>query len=56
MDFSYLEMEGQGRPIIMGVTGPLLLGPFYLVKLSQEKWACDFHDDALPLSVTEIHF
>ena len=34
--------------------------PFYLVKLSQEKWECDFHDDALPLSfqlqVTEVHF
>ena len=24
--------------------------PFYLVKLSQEKWLCDFHDDATPLS------
>ena len=24
--------------------------PFYLVKQPQEKWACDFHDDALPLS------
>jgi hypothetical protein len=33
--------------------------PFYLVKLSQEKWACDFHDDAPPLSfqlqVNEVH-
>ena len=24
--------------------------PFYLVKQPQEKWACDFHDDARPLS------
>ena len=23
---------------------------FYLVKWPQEKWACDFHDDAMPLS------
>ena len=34
--------------------------PFYLVKLSQEKWVCDFHDDALPLSfqlqVAEVFF
>ena len=34
--------------------------PFYLVKWSQEKWACDFHDDATPLSfqlqVTEVNF
>ena len=28
---SYLELEGQGRGIIMGVTRPLLLGPFYYV-------------------------
>ena len=31
-----------------------------LVKLPQEKWACDFHDDALPLSfqlqVAEVFF
>ena len=25
-------------------------GLFYLVKYPQEKWACDFHDDAPPLS------
>ena len=31
---SYLELEGQGRGIIMEVTRPLLLGPFYLVKWS----------------------
>ena len=24
--------------------------PFYLVKQPQEKWVCDFHDDAPPLS------
>ena len=34
--------------------------PFYLVKQSQEKWACDFHDDAPPLSfqlqVAEVIF
>ena len=34
--------------------------PFYLVKQSQEKWACDFRDDALPLSfqlqVAEVIF
>ena len=34
--------------------------PFYLLKQSQEKWACDFHDDATPLSfqlqVTEVIF
>ena len=29
---SYLELEGQGRGIIMEVTRPLPLGPFYLVK------------------------
>ena len=29
-----LELEGQGRGIIMEVTCPLLLGPFYLVKWS----------------------
>ena len=28
---SYLELEGQGRGIIMEVTHPLLLGPFYLI-------------------------
>ena len=32
----------------------------YVVKQPQEKWACDFHDDALPLSfqlqVTEDFF
>ena len=34
--------------------------PFYLVKWLQEKWACDFHDDAKALSfqlqVTEDFF
>ena len=34
--------------------------PFYLVKQPQEKWACDFHDDASPLSfqlqVAEVIF
>ena len=34
--------------------------PFYLVKQPKEKWACDFHDDALPLSfqlqVAEVIF
>ena len=34
--------------------------PFYLVKWPQEKWACDFRDDATPLSfqlqVTEAFF
>ena len=34
MDLSYLELEGQGQGIIMEVTRPLLLGPFYLVKWS----------------------
>ena len=29
---SYLELEEQGRGIIMEVTRPLLLEPFYLVK------------------------
>ena len=29
---SNLEMEGQGRRIIMGVTDPLLLGPFYYIQ------------------------
>ena len=24
--------------------------PFYLVKWPQEKWVCDFHDDAPSLS------
>ena len=34
--------------------------PFYLVKQPKEKWECDFHDDAPPLSfqlqVTEVIF
>ena len=30
--FSNLELEGQGRGIIMGVTGLLLLGPFYSIQ------------------------
>ena len=34
--------------------------PFYLVKQPQEKWACDFCDDVLPLSfqlqVAEVIF
>ena len=34
--------------------------PVYEVKQPQEKWACDFHDDALPLSfqlqVAEVIF
>ena len=30
---SNLEMEGQGRGIIMGLTHPLLLGPFYYIAL-----------------------
>jgi hypothetical protein len=34
--------------------------PFYLVKQPQEKWECDFHDDAPPLSfqlqVAEVIF
>ena len=34
--------------------------PFYLVKQPQEKWACDSHDDAPPMSfqlqVTEDFF
>ena len=34
--------------------------PFYLVKQPQEKWACDFHNDAPPLSfqlqVAEVIF
>ena len=29
--FSNLELEGQGRGITMGVTLPLLLGPFYYI-------------------------
>ena len=42
--------------------GGFVLGdrPFYLVKWLQEKSACDFHDDATPLSfqlqVTEDFF
>ena len=34
--------------------------PLYLVKQPQEKWVCDFHDNALPLSfqlqVAEVIF
>ena len=30
--FSNLELEGQGRGIIMGVTRLLLLGPFYYIQ------------------------
>ena len=48
---------------IMGYTGGKNVWgdrPFYLVKQPQEKWACDFHDDALPLSfqlqVAEVIF
>ena len=33
-----LEPEGQGRGIIMGVTGPLLLEPFYYIAL---YWVCN---------------
>ena len=29
--YSNLELEGQGRGIIMGATRPLVLGPFYYV-------------------------
>ena len=32
MDLSYLELEVQGRGIIMEVTRPLLLGQFHYVK------------------------
>ena len=32
-NLSNLEMEGQGRGIIMGMTGPLLLGLFYYIAL-----------------------
>ena len=32
----------------------------YVVKQPQEKWACDFHDDALPfpfqLQIAEVNF
>ena len=28
---SYLELQGQGRGIIMEVTRPLLVGPFYIL-------------------------
>ena len=30
--FSNVELEGQGRGIIMGITRLLLLGPFYTIQ------------------------
>ena len=32
-DLSNLEVKGQGGGVIMGVTRPLLLGPFYYIAL-----------------------
>ena len=41
---SYLELEGQGRGIIMEVTRPHLLGPFFPCKMAyhteQIHWQC----------------
>ena len=45
---TYLELEGQGRGIIMEVTRPLLLGPLYLV-----KWPVN--PNILAASVCHIH-
>ena len=39
MDLSYLELEGQGQGIIMGVTRLLLQGPFYYIAL---YWVCRY--------------
>ena len=35
---------------LFGVIGHFTKFAFSLVKWPQEKWACDFHDDATPLS------
>ena len=35
--FSNLEPEGRGRGIIMGVTGLLLLGPFYTIQIQTHQ-------------------
>ena len=35
--FSNLELEGQGRGIIMGVTRLLLLGPFYTIQTKRDQ-------------------
>ena len=35
--FSNLELEGQGRCIIRGVTGLLLLGPFYTIQTKRDQ-------------------
>ena len=46
MDLSYLELEGQGRGIIMEVTRPLLLGQFYYGKwpITPNKSAGSVHE------------
>ena len=45
--FSNLELEGQGRGIIMGVTRLLLLGPFYTI---QTKRAQTFWQECMPVA------
>ena len=35
--FSNLELEGQGRGIIMGVTGLLLQGAFYTIQTKKDQ-------------------
>ena len=44
------DVPGQNEFIFTYIPGGFVWcdGPFYLVKWPQEKWACDFHDDALP--------
>ena len=49
---SYLELEGQGHGIIMEVTRPLLLGPFYLV--NWVKWPVGLSHQANPPAVYDI--
>ena len=45
---------------LFGVIGHFTKFAFSPVKWPQEDWACDFHDDAPPLSfqlqVAEVHF
>ena len=49
--FSNLELEGQGRGIIIGVTRLLLLGPFYTI---QTNFMYFFAHDCMELFDTEF--
>ena len=58
--FSNLELEGQGRGIIMGVTHLLLLGPFYTIQTNfmyffahdcnyHNLWSHEWYDERVPV-------